>query len=205
MANSTVDLSGLKALQSRLLALPGEVQKSIALGALRAGARVVAEEAKLNAPVARPNLRNRKKYGLTAGSLRDSIRVTDGVVTDGIARVSILVGSHRKGDNHVYYAKMVEFGTLPHWISVRMDARPSRNTRRGPKPYSIRTLNRMAARGSLKIGENFVGASVYHPGARPRKFLRPAMDSKQGEAAKAIMDYLRRKIDAHIRGLKVAA
>lgn len=203
---SKVDLSGLKAVQSRLMALPAEVQTSIATGALRAGANLVAEQVRANAPVSRPSTRNRKVYGITAGALRASVRVTQGVITEGgVARVSVLVGSHRKKDSLVFYAKMVEYGTAPHWISVREDARPKRNTRRGVRPVSMRTLNRMAARGSLKIGENFVGASVHHPGARRKPFMRPAFDAKSDEAAQVILAYLQKKIDRHMRGVKEAA
>jgi len=195
-------LTGMKEMQAMLTALPAELVESIALSALRVGANIVAEEAKTRAPVAKPNSRNRKRYGLQAGALRDSIRVTRGVVSDGVARVSVLVGTHRKNDSNVYYAKMVEFGTAPHWIHVAMLARPGRVMRsRGGRPgeyrpWSLRTMNKSANRegGSLKIGQNFVGQSVMHPGARPRPFLRPAMDTMAQAAHTAIADQLRKKL-----------
>lgn len=67
-------------------------------------------------------------------------------------------------------------------------------TRHGKKTYSIGTLNKMAHRGSLKIGENFVGESVHHPGAQPKPFMRPAIDEKQGEAIRAVGEQIRKRL-----------
>jgi HK97 gp10 family phage protein len=187
-------LTGLKEMQDMLTALPRELQESVAFSALRAGANLVAEEVRARAPIGTPPKRHQKRYGARRGALRDSVRVTRGTISGGVARVSVLVGSHRKGDSNVFWAKWVEFGTAAHWITVQADARPSRVTRRGPRAYSVRTLNTMAKRGSLKIGENFVGQSVKHPGARPKPFLRPAMDSRAQDAHRAIADQLRKKL-----------
>lgn len=191
------EVKGLAELHAMLRKLPQALQENVAIGALRAGADVVAKQAREDAPVRTPNQRNRKKYGLYAGALRDTIRVTQGSVANGVARVSVLAGGGGRGKagwNAVFYARMVEFGTRPHWIMVREDKRPTRMTRRGVvKPYSIRTLNKMTASGSLKIGENFVGASVAHPGARPKPFMRPALEKKAQEAVQAMAAYVRKR------------
>ena len=70
------------------------------------------------------------------------------------------------------------------------EARPIRNTRRGPRRLSMGTINKMVARGSLVIGGNFVGPMVHHPGHVPKPFLRPALDQKAQEAVAAMGAYI---------------
>ncbi len=188
MAN--VPVKGLAEMRAMFQQLPANLQQTVALGALRAGANVVAEEARRLAPVGPPSNRGRKFYGQYAGGLRNDIRVTNGALNNGIAQVSIYVGGGKRR-GAIFYAHMVEYGTAAHWIKVRMESRPERNTRHGPRKYSMRTINRMAKSGSLKIGQHFVGESVSHPGARKQSFMRASMDNKGAEASQAIADYIR--------------
>lgn len=88
------------------------------------------------------------------GQLRDSL--TTRSAGGGREGVAIRVGPSGPAAR---YAHLVEFGTAPHVIRAR-HAR------------------------SLAIGPVLVGKAVQHPGARPRPFLRPALDAKQGEAAR---------------------
>lgn len=110
------------------------------------------------------------------GDLKASIKVSTrsrrGVITASI-----------KTD--VFYAKFVEFGTGAHWIKVRPDEKPK---------ASLKTLNKALARGSLRIGDHFVGASVAHPGASAQPFMRPALDAKGGEAVVAAGNYIKQRL-----------
>lgn len=185
---SEVHVKGLSELHKFLQELPVKVEKNVLRGAMRAGAKVIEKEAKRLAPSAPPNSRNRKRYGLKAGALRDSIRVS---VRTQRGRV---VAKITAGGGDVFYATMVEFGTAAHFISVRKEVRPSRMTRRGLRVWSIRTINKAVKSGSLVIGKNFVGDSVHHPGAKKRPFMRPALDAKMGDAVMAAGEYMKKRL-----------
>ena len=55
-------------------------------------------------------------------------------------------------------------------------------------------MNKMLKRGSLKIGENFVGPVVMHPGHAAKPFLRPALDQKAEEAVNAMGTYIAHRV-----------
>ena len=52
-----------------------------------------------------------------------------------------------------YIGPFIEYGVSPHLIKVAEEARPIRNTRRGPRRLSMGTINKMVARGSLVMGK----------------------------------------------------
>ena len=90
-----------------------------------------------------------------------------------------------------YKAPWLEYGTKPHFISV--DAADSGGRTVG----RINRLNKTADReGSLRIGGNFVGPVVHHPGAKETKFFRPAIDSQWEAAVAAASAYLARRMTA---------
>jgi len=93
-------------------------------------------------------------------------------------------------------ALWLEYGTSPHFISI------SDKQRQGVGLRRINAKVREAdGNGSLVIGGQFVGGTVFHPGARAHPFLRPALDIKQAEAVRAAQRY----IDAGIsRGMVVS-
>lgn len=168
MAN-TRSVKGLAELERFLDTLPLKVERNIARGAMRAAAKTVL-------PVAQSNIHSIS--GELAGSLKVGSRSKGGVPTGYVAT------------KH-YTARWVEYGTKPHWIRVKESARPGRLTRRGYRTFSIGTLNRMAKRGSLVIGGNFVGQSVVHPGAQGIGFLRRAMDTQATAAVMAAGEYVK--------------
>lgn len=92
-------ITGGKELQAALKQLPAKFQKRIEKNALRAGARVIAKEAKTRVPV-------------DTGALKKSIRVVTGKTREG-ARVYVTAGAGGKHD--AFYAHMVEFGTKAHF------------------------------------------------------------------------------------------
>lgn len=68
----------------------------------------------------------------------------------------------------VFYAKFVEYGTKPHTITAK--------NRKG-----------------LTVGGLFF-QSVDHPGAKPRPFLRPALDAQATPAVVAAAEYMRLRL-----------
>jgi HK97 gp10 family phage protein len=180
MAN-LVHVKGLAELQKFLDQFTPKMEANVMRGALRAGAGPVRASARLNI---------NNVSGETAKSLR--------IRTDRRgSKVSASVYTRR------FTARFLEYGTAPHWISVRETDRPWRLTRRGDRMLSVSTLNRMAKRGSLRIGGNFVGASVEHPGAKPHPFLRPALDQQATAAVVAAGEYIKKRL-ANKHGLDTA-
>jgi len=181
---SDVRVKGLSDLNKFLQQLPAKMEQNVLRGALRAGANVIKDEAKRLAPVSAPNSRNKKRYGFRAGTLRDSIRVS-ARVKNGRVTASVYAGGQTKSGAEVYYASWVEFGTAAHAIVAK-----------GAKGKNIaRRLNRQAKKlAALNIGGRFVGASVMHPGARPRPFMRPALDGKAQAAVLAAAEYIKKRL-----------
>lgn len=149
-------------LSAFLAALPGNLERNVLRGALKAGADVIAEGAR--EACRSPEVR---------ATIQTSSRSTKGLVTAKI---------QTKGDG-AYIAPWLEYGTEPHFISVDDSARGGKTVRR---------INVEAKRGSIVIGGMFVGSTVYHPGAKPYPFMRPAVDNREAAAIAAI--------GAHIAG-----
>lgn len=186
---SEVHVKGLRELQAFLDQLTPKLEQNVMRGALRQAAKVVAAEAKLLCPSGPTPKRNREKYGSYPGALRDSIKISTRVVN---GRVMSLV---KAGNEKAWYARFVEYGTRKHWIYAEI--RPQRITRRGTlKTMAINTMNKKAKRGELVIGGKFVGEQVIHPGARPRPFLRPALDARAQDAVLAAAEYIKLRLSS---------
>ena len=171
-------VKGLKELNKFLQDLPAKIEQNILGGALRAAGKVIEQEAK----------RQLESNGsVIRAQLRDSIRVR---VRKRRGKVRATIKA--QGDKNE--AIWVEYGTAAHWITVKQHARPGRITRRGYRTFSIRMINKMAKRGSLKIGTNFVGASVSHPGARAKPYMRPALDGKARDSVIAAAEYIKKRL-----------
>lgn len=176
--NDLMHVKGLSALARALETLPARIEANVMRGAMRAGAKVIATDAKA-------------RVNRISGALADSIRY--GVKLERAqGRIKAYVRAGGKGP--AWYARLVESGTRAHLVSVREQDRPTRLTRRGVRAVSMRTLNRMVQRGSLRIGSSFVGPVVQHPGARPKPFLRPALDARALDAVVAVREYVRRRL-----------
>lgn len=191
----SIHVQGLAELQRTLDTLPAKLEANLIRAALRAGAKVIADEAKRRVPVQQGDLR---------ASIRASVRIkprlgrVEAIIKAGRGKpagVTYMAGGKLMvRDASAFYAHMVERGTKRHWIKVSPNARPTRITRRGVRAYSLNTINKMAYRGSLVIGGNFVGESLIHPGARPKPFMAPALQAKARAALDAFADTLRRRI-----------
>ena len=164
---SDVRVKGLAELQRFLDQLPAKLEANVMRGALRAGVQPIKAAAVSACPVGPPSASGAKKYGLYAGALRDSIRISSRRKL-GQVSAAVKVGGKRKGVN-VWYAHLVEFtGARQHAIKGRLF-------------------------GSLFIGGAFVNA-VDHPGMRPRPFLRPALDAQAQSAVVAAGEYIKTRL-----------
>lgn len=180
--SADIKVRGLAALERALLALPDKLQRNVMRSALRAGAQVIRRQAQALVPVAPPTRRNAEAYGLKAGALRASIRVS-ARLRNGRAVAYVKAGGQRKGDP--FYARFVEYGTKPHLIAA---------TGNPGKRASVATLNRRIAKGALKIGDKLLGATVQHPGATPRPFMRPALARAARPAVVAVGQQIRARL-----------
>jgi HK97 gp10 family phage protein len=167
MANDLTKLRGGRELQAALNSLPVKIEKNIMRAALRAGAKVIAEEAKALVPVSPPNSENARLYGGYTGALKDSIRV-DTRARRGKVTASVKAGGKRKRGTDVFYAHFVEFGTAAHTIK-------GKNGRR------------------LFFNGTFTPA-VNHPGARAKPFMRPALDTKADDAIRAVGNKIKERL-----------
>lgn len=83
-------------------------------------------------------------------------------------RKGLVTATVRAGSNKTFYARFVEFGTAQHFI----------------KPKKRKSL--------FFAGVTKEGAE--HPGASPKPFMRPALDSSQEQAVQAFADYVRKRL-----------
>lgn len=164
-------IKGGKELAALMQQLPVQMEKKLLRNAMAAGVRVLRDEARNQVPA-------------KSGALRRSIK------TSRDSKDGRIIAKVRLQGKHAYLGVFMEYGVRPHLISVADEDTPSRNTRHGSRKVAIGTVNKMVARGSLKIGENFVGAYVLHPGHAAKPFLRPAMDTHAKEAVDAVGKYI---------------
>ena len=130
--------------------------------------------AKMEANVLRGSLRsgakviaNAAKSNVTSvsGELAKSIRVsTRTKKSDGKVSASVKTGSRA-----AFYAHMIEFGTRPHVIKAK-------------------------DKKVLRIEGRFAGKEVKHPGAKPKPFMRPALDTQSGAAIVAAGEYIKKRL-----------
>ena len=160
----TIDIAGLAQLQEAMRQLAPKLQQNVMRAALRAGAKVIAVQAKAIAPVEGANTYSKYKVtlGWKPGALEKSIRINAKIVGDTI------VGRVMAGSKVAYYANMVEKGTSAHW------ERP-----KGAKSLFIAGLYKEA---------------VYHPGARANPFMKIALDSQAQKAAERVGEYIRGRL-----------
>lgn len=157
--------SGVKAY---FAAAPMKLEK-VLRGAARAGAAVIADEIKRETP---------------SDEVRDGLRMRaredDGHI---VVRIDVKPGWARS------VGTWLEWGTAPHFISVDDSQRAGRSVSR-----INAQANEPGSGHSLVIGGNFVGRTVFHPGARPHPAFRPALDRKEGEAIAAAQGFINARV-----------
>lgn len=188
----SVDLSDI---QGKLLTLGKRLSIAVGRRGLLAGARVIGEEARLRAPKPRPKTRRGKTKGpklkrgepgyWATGNLAKSIawetrgvfRNSSGIPVEHAAAVYIKNRPGKRGARR--YAHLAEFGTKPH------------HQGKG-------AINTVFKRSKAK--KNLVGGK--HPGAAPRPFMRPALDSKADEAQRVIAEVTRQELAKELASLR---
>ncbi len=156
---------GGNAVRRFMAALPAELERKVLRGAARAGADVIADEA-------RGTVRSR----LVAGFI--GIKVT-GEAGHVLAKVSVTDDWARS------VGIWLEYGTDPHYITVDDSQREGRTATR---------INRLAKAGVLVINGRPVGQTVFHPGAQAYPFLRPALDLRERDAVAAAQTYINSRV-----------
>ncbi len=106
MAETTI--KGLAALDKLLKELPQKLERNIIRSALRAGAKVIEDEAK-------QQLEGHTRTGQLLDSIRASVRLRKGVPVATIKAG----GRGNKSQRGAFYAHMVEFGTAAHFIKPK--------------------------------------------------------------------------------------
>lgn len=168
---STVQVKGLAELERFLDQLAPKLQNNVARGGLRAGAAVIAEEAKANCPEGPASTRGMERYGDYPGALRDSIR-TGSRMQSGRPVGYVKAGGKVKGAS-AFYAHIVEYGAAAHGIGRKYGG-----------------LKAVAFGGMVRN-------SVWHPGMQPKPFLRPAFDAKAQEAVIAVGNYIKARLESN--------
>jgi HK97 gp10 family phage protein len=177
MAATTIKVTGLSNLQALLDTLPPKLELNVMRGALRAGGKLIMQEAVANVPVGPTSSGNADKYGGYAGALRDSIHLGT-KISRPYVMARVVVGGKTKTGADVWYAHIIEFtGAVPHTISAKGNA-------------------------ALSIG-GLLFQSVHHPGMKAHPFLRPALDSQGQAAVIASAEYMKTRL-AKKEGLDTA-
>ena len=182
MANRNIPVKGLAELDKYLSYFAQNLQKAAYRSALVAAAKPVRDEARLLAP---------KKTGKMAKSIRTGSPRQN---QDGTFSIQVSLS----GNDHAFLGLFMEYGVAPHFIS------PGTATE-GGKKLSARQLNKRSKQGQvlgevstghLKIGENIISGTVFHPGFAPKPFMRPALDLRAGDAVEAF----RKRLQTFIEG-----
>lgn len=169
-------LKGMAELEKYLRTLPEKIKRDALHEALRAAGKPVIAEARRLAPK-------------QSGKLAQSIMPGPLKVTPEGYQYDIWAYDRIKG-GHGFLAFFHEYGVKPHLIKAsKVDMQI------GNRQYGIRSVNNKIDEGSLKIGDNFVGPYVMHPGHAAQPFMRPALDNKQDEAVSEFARVLRKYIE----------
>ncbi|WP_243395566.1 HK97 gp10 family phage protein [Sphingomonas oleivorans] len=155
---------GKREVRSFIAKLPEELANRVLRGAARAAANVVADEAKDR------SISDEVSAAIKVATQREADRIIAKVQVKGLG---------------AYIAPWLEYGTDPHFISVDDSQRAG---------MSVGRVNRLAKEGSLVINGQFVGSTVWHPGAQRHPFLRPALDIKEAEAVTAAQHYISTRV-----------
>lgn len=161
-----VTVRGTSAVKAYIADTPKKMA-SVLRGAAKAGAAVIADEAKSR---------------VASDEVRDGIATK--VTADGsrsVAKVFVKPGWARS------VGIWLEYGTAPHFITVD-------DSQRGG--MSVNRINTKTKEGTLVIGGQFVGKTVHHPGAHPHPFLRVSLDIKGAEAIATAQTYINSRIGA---------
>lgn len=174
MANSQVNVTGLKELDALLKTLPANIQKNVMRGAIRAGLNEIGG-------IAKEVLTS--SGHVKSGDLRKSIRVSFKRKSE---KLGWMRGHLLAGDKKAWYSHIIEFGSGSFYAGT--------GTGSVKAPYEIKARTRKSLFFGGKMRE-----SVIHPGVRPSPFMRPAMDSGQTRAIDRFAEYVAKRLPKEIQ------
>jgi hypothetical protein len=182
-----IHITGLKELQAFLDTLPAKIEKNVMRGALRAGA------VKELLPEAQANLMS--NGSVVTGELISGLKVVTQFKNGKVIARVLSKHVNEKGipDNLPLW---VEYGTKAHFISVQENEKPINYRLSARRMSLVRASMTTVNRNVLKIGANFIGPTVHHPGAKPKPFLRPALDRSGGAAVVAAAEYMKARLES---------
>lgn len=158
--------TGRDAVKRYMAAIPDYCRTKLLPGAARAGAKVIADEA-----------RDRCESDRVAAAIVVKARP----VTDDTIRVVVTV---KRGFTYSL-GVWLEYGTSPHFIAALGGV--------GARKLNTR-LRDAKGKLSLVIGGQPVGPEVFHTGSRAFPFLRPALDVKEAEAIQAAQQFINTRL-----------
>lgn len=156
---------GKAAVRAFMAKAPEELAEKVLIGAARAAANVIADE-----------VRDRSQSDLVADAVKVRVRREPGKIE---ARVML------QGRWANTLGIWLEYGTDPHFISVDDSQRDGKTTAK---------FNESDEAKALMIGGNFVGKTVFHPGARAHPFMRVSLDLKEREAVSAAQQFISTRV-----------
>lgn len=167
-------VKGMDGVKQFLRSLPAKLESNVLKGALKAGADVIAEAARENC-----------HSDDVRAAIKTSAKVADHRVT---AKIEI------KGEG-AYKAVWLEYGTSAHFISVDDSVREGRTVGRiNRQGKAAKKAGSVGPAATLVINGKPVGETVWHPGARPHPFLRPALDLHEEQALAAMRGHIVQKM-----------
>lgn len=155
--------------------IPADLETKILRGAAKAAGNVIMDEAKLQT---------------RSEDVREGLRMRT-AAKDGVMRVTIDIkpGWARS------LAIWEEYSTQGHFISVDDSQRNGMSVNRiNRTDKAAREAGKIGSQESLVIGGEFVGKTVWHPGASANPFLRPSLDLKGDEAIAAAQNHINIRI-----------
>lgn len=168
----TVEVNGLDQLLRDLKAFPAAVQKRVLKGAAATGASVIRKEAIQRAPVSTGRAEDgHPPPGTLKKAIYQARMVQECTPTREVFKVGVRRGKKaqsvgKKGANlDAYYAKWVEYG---HFARV---------------PHEMTKTAKAAGR--------MLGVARW---VAPHPFMRPAIAAKQGDALRAMQEYIRNQM-----------
>lgn len=167
----TVEIKGLDEIEKRLQALPEKIRRKYIRTALKEGSDLILEEAR--SKVKRSQVMRHPKAGHLADAIVSRISV-------GMNSASARVGVDYK---KVSTGHLVEFGTKPHQVGLKVKSGPRKGQRR-----IIRFSD-----GTFRFA-----ISEQHPGARKQPFMRPAYDAKGDEALNIMLTMLAQAVEKEV-------
>lgn len=133
-------IAGLSELQKELDKLPAKIEANIMRGAMRAGLKPMLQEARRSAPIGLPSKTNIRRYRLYPGALRDSLRISSRKRGGRVFAQLSAGGKVRKTGADVFYAHMIERGTVRHSVSPSGRG-PATHPGISPRPFMRPTFD----------------------------------------------------------------